>query len=71
MLFMRQARQITSNTDNGRELYFIPLGRYGHKGTATVYREDFELLVSLGVSESWDLQAGRVTVGTWQRPFFP
>jgi hypothetical protein len=62
MLFMKAARQIKGIFEDGREVYVIPLGRYGHKGHCWIYKEDFDLLISFGVSEAWNFQNKQVTV---------
>lgn len=40
-------------TQSGRKVAFVPLGRSGAKGSAVIYEDDLLLLQELGLSLSW------------------
>lgn len=47
-----KAREVKKETINGREVYRVPLDREKTKW-ATVWAEDYELLVGIGLSPNW------------------
>lgn len=56
--------------EGGRKVAFVPLGRGGSKGIATIAEEDLALLQELGLSLSWNRMhsTGVVTAPTRKAP---
>lgn len=52
---MRTKRIETSLDENNRPIVRVPLGKNGSKGYATLYLQDFERLMELGLSTAWNL----------------
>ena len=65
-----KTKTITAALDEqGRPIVRVPLGRAGNKGYATLYLQDFESLIELGLSASWNrLPKGYVTASCANAP---
>lgn len=50
---------------DGKEVCYVPLGRGSNSAEATIYKEDYDLLMKLGLSGNWlQTQQGYVTAAS-------